>query len=740
MTKSVIERIAREVDAGVRQVEAALRLLSNGATVPFIARYRKEQTDGLDEVIVTAIRDANERIENTEKRRAAVLESLRERNLLAPELERKLSDARTLAEIEDLYLPYRPKKRTRATIAREKGLEPLARAIFDQKGRSPKVLAAGFLLGGSGAGRAADGGPEIGATGPGEAVSPEEALAGAADIIAEIVAEDTATRTRLRSLFADHAVLSSTVVRGKETEGATFRDYFEWGEPARKAAAHRIHAILRGRELGVLVCHAVPEESRAIDVVRRIHVKGSGADSELVAACCEDGYRRLLRPSMENELFGELKLRADREAIRVFAANVREVLMAAPFGARRVLAIDPGFRTGCKVVCLDEQGSLLFHTTIFPLEPAKRTAEAAAALRTLVADYRPDAFAVGNGTGGREAADFCRSLGLKAPDGTDVPVIPVSESGASIYSASEVAREEYPDHDLTVRGAISIGRRLCDPLAELVKIDPRSIGVGQYQHDVDQKMLRTALDDVVSSCVNAVGVELNTASPQLLRSVSGLSERIAGRIVRLRSERGGLKSRLELLDVDGLGPKIFEQSAGFLRIRDGTNPLDASAVHPERYALVERIAGDLGCSTKDLMSDRSIRSRVKLDRYVSDGVGMPTLEDIMDELERPGRDPRATYTPFSFASGVREMVDLKQGMKLPGIVTNVTAFGAFVDVGVHQDGLVHISRLADRFVRDPSEVVRAGQQVTVTVIGVDLDRRRISLSMRGGDGAVPEGE
>jgi len=706
--------VAQELSVSPGQVAATAALLYTGATIPFIARYRKEATGSLHEVAIATIRDRLEQLAEVDKRREAIVRSLTERELLTPELATSLESAGTLSELEDLYLPFRPKRRTRATIARERGLEPLATRLFAQDPADPfepSEAAAAFVNEEAGVPTAQD------------------ALAGARDIMAEWVSEDAAARSRLRDLFARKGLLASTVARGKEEEGAKFRDYFAWSEVAAKAPSHRVLAMFRGEKEDFLVLHLEPPQEEALALLGARFVAGRDPAGEQVWMAVQDSYGRLLGPSLETEARADIRQRAGEEAIRVFAENLRELLLAPPLGQRAVLAVDPGFRTGCKLAVLDAQGALLDHDAIFPHQSERMREVAGRRVRELVERYAVETVAVGNGTAGRETEAFIRGLGLPP----QVVVVMVNESGASVYSASELAREEFPDHDVTVRGAVSIGRRLQDPLAELVKIDPRSIGVGQYQHDVDQAALRRALDDVVMSCVNSVGVEVNQASAQLLTYVSGLGPQLAGNIVAHRQENGPFTSRRELLKVSRLGPKAFEQAAGFLRIRGAANPLDASAVHPERYALVDRMARDLGVTVPDLLRDPAARGRLHLDHYVSAEVGLPTLMDIIAELARPGRDPRREFEAFSFAPGVEKLEDLEPGMRLPGIVTNVTRFGAFVDVGVHQDGLVHISRLADRFVRDPADVVKVNQRVKVTVVEVDLKRRRISLSMRGGD-------
>jgi protein Tex len=688
--------VALELGVDVQQVRATAELLANGATVPFIARYRKEATGSLDEVAVASVRDRMAQLAELDKRRDAIIASLDERGLLDGELRTRIAEARSLTTLEDVYLPHRPKRRTRAMAAREAGLEPLARALLAQTG-APIDLA--------------------------DFEDRDAALAGARDIIAEDVSEDANVRQELRTLFAQRALLTSTVVKKKEAEAAKFRDWFAWSEPLSRAPSHRILAILRGSNEGYLKVQARPDEADALARLKRRYLRGNGFASEQIEAALEDAYKRLLLPSLEREALKEAKSRADEDAIRVFVTNLRELLMSPPYRNRRIIAIDPGFRTGCKVVALDARGVLLHNTTIFPHTGQGGREEAARVVKDLVRRFSPEAFAVGNGTAGRETETFLQELAL------DLPVIMVDEAGASVYSASDVAREELPEHDLTVRGAVSIGRRLQDPLAELVKIDPRSIGVGQYQHDVDQAGLKSALDDTVMSCVNAVGVEVNTASASLLTYVAGLGPVLAKNVVRWREESGPFRTRRDLLKVPRLGEKAFEQAAGFLRIPDGSHPLDRSAVHPERYGLVERMARDQDCTLEDLLIDGQRRSRVVLDRYEGEGVGRPTLQDILEELARPGRDPRPPFSAFSFAD-VHSIGDLAPGMVLPGIVTNVTAFGAFVDIGVHQDGLVHISQLADRFVKDPNEVVRVRQQVQVRVLQVDAERNRIGLSMK----------
>ena len=704
-----IRKIAGELGVEEGRVAATARLLAEGATVPFIARYRKEATGTLDEVQITEIRDRLAHLDELDRRRDAIVKSLTERELLTDELAGKIAAAETLSVLEDIYLPFRPKRRTRATVAREKGLEPLAQSIFAQEASfDPSAAAAAFVD------------PDKGVA------SPDEALSGARDIIAEWVNEDEKARARMREFFAAKAHFQSRVIPGKEAEGSRYRDYFEWDEPAAKAPSHRILAMRRGEKEEFLTLRVVPPEPEAIALLTALFVRGDHPAAQQVRSAVEDAYKRLLCGAMETEIRQATKKRADQEAIRVFADNLRQLLLAPPLGQKRLLAIDPGFRTGCKVVCLDAQGKLLHFDAVFPHLSDKARLEAAEAIRKLCARFRVEAIAVGNGTAGRETEAFLRTIGLPET----IQIVMVNESGASVYSASKIGREEFPNEDVTVRGAVSIGRRLADPLAELVKIEPKAIGVGQYQHDVDQSELKKSLDDTVMSCVNAVGVELNTASTALLTYVSGLGPALAARIVAWRDERGPFPSREALKEVPRLGMKAFVQAAGFLRIRNGENPLDASAVHPESYEIVDRMAGDLNCSIADLMRSEELRKQIDPARYVTAEVGLPTLNDILAELARPGRDPRESFEAFRFADGVEKIEDLKPGMKLPGIVTNLTAFGAFVDIGVHQDGLVHLSQIADRFVKDPGEVLKVRQILEVTVLGVDLERRRISLTLK----------
>jgi len=716
MIEKHLAKLVTELKLQPRQVAATAILLEEGATVPFIARYRKEKTGELDEVQITAIRDRLEQLEELDKRREAIVKSLEERKLLTEVLAAKIAAAENMTTLEDIYLPFRPKKKTKATVARDLGLEPLADLLFAQDAATdPQAAAVPFV------------GPEIEIDAKKYSVPDvAAALAGARDILAERCNDDATARAQLRNLYLTRGVIKSKVISGKEEEGAKFKDYFDWQEPAEKSPSHRILAIRRGESEGFLFSRLVPDEIESVSLLERLFVKGKSPASEQVRLAVQECFKRLLGFAMEGEARTFFKKRADEEAIRVFADNLRELLLASPLGQKVTLGIDPGFRTGCKVVLLDRQGKLLANDVIYPEKGARDLMEAAEMIKSVVAKFKVEAIAIGNGTASRETETFIKKLGLPAA----IPVVMVSESGASIYSASDVAREEFPDKDLTVRGAVSIGRRLMDPLAELVKLDPKSIGVGQYQHDVDQNALKRTLDDVVVSCVNNVGVELNTASKHLLTYVSGLNARVAANIVAHRDEHGPFKSRKELAKVTGLGPKAFEQAAGFLRIRDGAHPLDASAVHPERYELVDRMAADLGCSVLDLLRDGNKRAKIRPEAYVTTEVGLPTLKDILAELSKPGRDPRQQFEAFSFAEGVEKMEDLQPGQKLPGIVTNVTAFGAFVDIGVHQDGLVHISQMSDDFVKNPADVLKVGQRVQATVMEIDMPRKRIALSLK----------
>ena len=708
MTPDQVAIIARELELQPAAVQATADLLKQEASVPFIARYRKEVTGSLDEVVITAIRNRLNQLEELDARRIAVLKSLEIHGHLTDEIKQNVLAAPNMAVLEDIYLPYRPKRRTKATLAREKGLEPLALSIMEQTGEDPMQLAGAFID------------PQK------EVASAEDALEGARHIMAEIINQDQAVREKMRALYLAKSTIQSRIASGKETEGAKYRDYFDWQEPAATAPSHRILAMRRGEKEGVLNLAIAPPEEDALALLESLFVRGDASDSAQVRLAVEDSYKRLLSRSMETEIRLVTKQRAEAHAIEVFARNLRQLLLAPPLGPKRVMGIDPGFRTGCKVVCLDRQGKLLHHETIYPHMDEKRDREAAQTIVRLHRKFEIEAVAVGNGTAGRETEAFIRGIDALQK----ILIILVSENGASVYSASKAARREFAELDLTVRGAISIGRRLMDPLAELVKIDPKSIGVGQYQHDVDQSNLKQALDDVVISCVNAVGVDLNRASVELLAYVSGLGPQLARHIVAFRNDNGPFSSRTELKAVPRLGPKAFEQSAGFLRIHHGTQPLDTSAVHPESYPVVDAMARDLNCSVTELMKDAHLREKIQLSRYVSDRVGIPTLQDILAELAKPGRDPRQELEIFEFTEGVNQISDLKPGMRLPGIITNVTAFGAFVDIGVHQDGLVHISQLADRFVKDPADVVTVQQKVTVRIIDIDPERMRISLSMK----------
>ncbi|OPL11835.1 MAG: RNA-binding transcriptional accessory protein [delta proteobacterium ML8_D] len=708
MKENHIIKVAEELHLTYNQVRSVSAFLEEDATIPFIARYRKEATGSLDEVAITSIRDRLLQFKELDARRETILQSLEEHGHLTAELQGKVLEAETLSVLEDIYLPYRPKRRTRATIAKEKGLEALALRIFDQKGRDPRAEALAFVD------------PEKGV----ETI--DQALGGARDIIAELVHQDQVARARLRDVFASKGMLYSKVAPTMEETGSKYRDYFDWKEPAADAPSHRILAMRRGEKEGILILKIVPDEDEALQILESLFLHGDRDDSQEVKAAIKDSYKRLLSGSMETELRVAIKEKAEAKAIQVFAENLRQVLLAPPLGPKRILAVDPGFRTGCKVVCLDRQGNLLQHDTVYLHMSEAKEIEAVGIIKNLCEAYEIEAIAIGNGTAGRETEAYMKRL----PFLQGIPVYMVNESGASIYSASETAREEFPDLDLTFRGAVSIGRRLMDPLSELVKIDPKSIGVGQYQHDVDQSALKAALDDVVVSCVNMVGVDINSASVQLLAYVSGLGVQLAKNIVAYRTENGPFRSRKELKNIPRLGPKAFEQSAGFLRINNGENLLDVSAVHPESYHIVEKMASDLNCTVADLMKKPALRDKIDVSLYITDAVGLPTLQDIVEELAKPGRDPRKGIEPFAFESGIEKIQDVKPGMKLPGIVTNVTAFGAFVDIGVHQDGLVHISELSNTYVKDPATVVKVNQKVLVTVIAVDLVRNRISLSMK----------
>ncbi len=700
----LFSKISTALQISENQVRKTIALLDEGATIPFISRYRKEMTGSLDEVQVAAIRDLRDQYVELEKRREAILKSLLELEKLNPELEKAVRAAETLSKLEDIYLPYKPKRKTRAMAAREKGLQELADKLYQQGLVSPQELAVNYL----------------------EQVSNiDEALAGARDILAEEMMETMEAREEARNLFTRKTTVKSSIAKGKQEAGIKYKDYFDWSESLAQAPSHRILALFRGENEGFLNLNLLGPDEEVLTKLERRFITGNNACAKQVEMAIQDGYKRLLMPAMETEVRAEAKKRADENAIRVFAENSRQLLLAAPLGQKRVLALDPGFRTGCKVVCLDEQGSLLANTAVYPHTGPGQASEAAETIKDWVKKYQIQAIAIGNGTAGRETETFVRNLHM---DG--IHIIMVNESGASIYSASEVARDEFPDKDVTVRGAISIGRRLMDPLAELVKIDAKSIGVGQYQHDVDQKKLQASLDDTVVSCVNLVGVELNTASKQILSYVSGLGPQLAQNIIDYRTKNGPFVKRSDLKKVTRLGEKAFEQAAAFLRIRHAKNPLDASAVHPERYELVEKMAKDLHCKVADLLAEESLRKQIQLSQYVTADVGMPTLTDIISELAKPGLDPREKFEAFEFADGVNNIKDLRVGMTLPGIVTNITNFGAFVDIGVHQDGLVHVSQLADKFVKDPNEVVKVSQKVMVRVTEVDEARKRIALSMK----------
>lgn len=703
-----ISKIAQELGLKESNVGSVIKLLDDGATVPFISRYRKEMTGSMDEVAVAFVRDRITQLRDLDKRREAILKSIENQEKLTPALEKEIQNAETLTELEDIYLPYKPKRKTKASVAKEKGLEPLADLIFKQNEIDLAVEASRYI----------DEEKDV--------KSVEEALQGARDIIAEKVNEDQEARKAMRKLFESEAIIISKVIKGKEEEGQKFKDYFEWEEPVSKIPSHRLLAMRRGEKEMILTLDITPDEDRAIHLLEKQFVSGHNEASSQVELAVKDAYKRLMKPSMETEIRLLTKGKADAEAIKVFAENLRLLLLAAPLGQKNILAIDPGFRTGCKVVVLDRQGKLLHHSAIYPNAPQNQVMEAGAAIKHLCDVYEVEAVAIGNGTASRETESFVKGLGLPK----SILILMVNESGASVYSASEVAREEFPTHDVTVRGAVSIGRRLMDPLAELVKIDAKSIGVGQYQHDVDQTLLKHGLDDVVMSCVNSVGVELNTASKELLAYVSGLGPQLAKGIVDFRNENGPFKDKRSLTKVARLGDKVFEQAAGFLRVRDAENLLDRSAVHPESYPIVEQMAKDLDCTLAELTKDHAVRSKIKLEQYITDTVGLPTLNDIVQELAKPGRDPRASFEVFQFDEGVNSPEDLRVGMQLPGVVTNVTNFGAFVDVGVHQDGLVHISHLSDRFVKDPAAVVQVQQKVKVTVIEVDIQRKRIAFSMK----------
>lgn len=705
------KRISDLLNINIKYVDNTLELLDSGCTIPFISRYRKERTGGLDEVQITQICELNERMKETAKRKETIIKTISEQGKLTPELEKRINECWEPEVLEDIYMPYKPKRRTRAQVARENGLEPLATIIMLQRDNAPETTARRFIN---------------------ENVkSEEDAIKGALDIIAENVSEDERSRSQLRNAFRRGAIITSKVIKSKADtdEAAKYSDYFDFSEPLKRCSSHRLLAMRRGEKDGILRVSISADDEECVEKLKRLFVRGYGRCSTLVGEAVTDSFKRLLKPSIETEFATLSKENADGDAIAVFAENLRQLLLAAPLGQKRVMGIDPGFRTGCKVVCLDEQGNLLHHEAIFPHPPRNEQIEASTQIKDMVKKYGVEAIAIGNGTASRETDRFVKTLGLA----DSIQVFTVSEDGASVYSASKTAREEFPDKDVTVRGAVSIGRRLMDPLAELVKIDPKSIGVGQYQHDVDQAKLKKSLDLTVESCVNSVGVNLNTASKHLLTYVSGLGPTLAQNIIDYRTANGAFSSRSQLLKVPRLGPSAFEQSAGFLRIPDAKNPLDNTAVHPESYKIVEKMAKDCGCSVAELIKDKDKRKSIRLDRYVSEKVGMPTLTDIMAELEKPGRDPREQLEEFEFDPNVSTPDDLVEGMVLPGIVTNITNFGAFVDIGVHQDGLVHISQLADRYVSDPTQVVKLHQHVMVKVIEVDRRRNRISLSMKAVD-------
>ena len=712
--------IANSLGIGEKYVAATLSLLEEGCTIPFIARYRKERTGSLDEVQIAAISDRYEKLLEIQKRKETIIKTINDLDKMTPQLQERIDKCWDATELEDIYLPYKPKRRTRAQVAREQGLEPLALLLMKQREHDPERAAERFIKG--------------------DIKTVEEALKGAQDIVAETVSEDERTRQQLRNAFQRQAVITSKVVKAKADtdEAAKYSDYFDWSEPLKRCSSHRLLAMRRGEAEGILRISISPDDEEACERLKRHYVYGNTPCGRLVSEAIDDGYKRLLKPSIETEFAALSKQKADEEAIRVFAENLRQLLLGAPLGQKRVMGVDPGFRTGCKIVCLDAQGNLLHHDAIFPHPPVNKRTEAALAIQRMISKYQIEAISIGNGTASRETDAFIKdvlagryNIDTKSTSNTASPqVFVVSESGASVYSASKIARDEFPDEDVTVRGAVSIGRRLMDPLAELVKIDPKSIGVGQYQHDVDQTLQKHSLDQTVESCVNSVGVDLNTASQHLLMYVSGLGATLAKNIVDYRREHGAFTSRAQLLKVPRLGPSAYQQCAGFLRIRDGKNPLDNSAVHPESYAIVEQMAKDQGCSVSDLINNKEKRDAIQLAKYVTPDVGMPTLTDILSELEKPGRDPREQLEAFEFDKNVSTIDDLVEGMILPGIVTNITNFGAFVDIGVHQDGLVHISQMANRRIAHPLDVVKLHQHVTVRVIEVDHRRHRISLSMK----------
>jgi len=707
--QTIVKLIAQNLGLARESVEGTLTLLDEGCTIPFISRYRKERTGALDEVQIAAISDEYERLKEIEKRKETVVKTITDQGKMTAELKQRIDNCWDATELEDIYLPYKPRRRTRAQVARENGLEPLAQLILLQREQHPEQAARRFLKDDT-------------------VATTDDALHGAQDIIAENISEDERSRQQLRGSYRRTAIITSKVVKAKQNseEAQKYRDYFDWHEPLRRCSSHRLLAMRRGEAEGILRLSIDPiDDQECIDRLQRLWVRSTNPCGKLIAEAAEDSYKRLLKPSIVTEFSNQSKEQADEEAISVFAENLRQLLLGAPLGQKRVMGIDPGFRTGCKVVCLDEQGNLLHHEAIFPHPPVNRRMQATIHLQQMLKDYHIEAIAIGNGTASRETRAFVEGLEAELP-----PLYVVSEDGASVYSASKVAREEFPDEDVTVRGAVSIGRRLMDPLAELVKIDPKSIGVGQYQHDVDQSKLKKQLDQTVESCVNLVGVNLNTASSHLLQYVSGLGPTLAKNIVDYRRENGPFASRAQLKKVPRLGPAAFQQCAGFLRIPGAKNPLDNSGVHPECYALVEQMAADQGCTVKDLIERKELRARVDITKYITEETGLPTLTDIMKELEKPGRDPREQLEEFEFDSRVQTIDDLEEGMVLPGIVTNITNFGAFVDIGVHQDGLVHISQMANRRIAHPTDVVKLHQKVTVKVIEVDQQRQRISLSMK----------
>lgn len=690
-----------------KQIAATIELLDEGATIPFISRYRKEKTGGLNEVEIENIRSCYDKLKETAKRKETIIATIEEQEQLTPELRKRIDATWDATELEDIYLPYKPKRKTRAEAARQKGLEPLATLLMLQRETQPEAQAARYVKG--------------------EVKDAEEALKGARDIIAEHVSEDEKARNSIRSIFTRQATLTAKVAKGKEQEAANYRDYFDYSESLRRCSSHRLLAIRRAEAEGLLKVSISPDDDECLDRLDRQFVKGRNASSQQVAEAVKDAYKRLLKPSIETEFAAMSKEKADDEAIQVFTANLRQLLLAPPLGQKRMMGIDPGFRTGCKVVCLDAQGNLLHNENIYPHPPVSKGKEAMARLSKMIEAYQIEAIAIGNGTASRETEEFLKKMTFPR----NVQVFVVSEQGASIYSASKIAREEFPDYDVTVRGAVSIARRLMDPLAELVKIDPKSIGVGQYQHDVDQTKLKKSLDQTVESCVNLVGVNLNTASSHLLTYISGLGPQLAQNIVNYRQQNGPFVSRKELLKVPRMGAKAFEQCAGFLRITGGKNPLDNTAVHPESYHIVEQMAHDLGCTVDTLIADKELRRKVELKKYVTTEVGMPTLQDIMQELDKPGRDPRGTIKAFEFDSSVHTIDDLREGMELPGIVGNITNFGAFVDIGIKENGLIHLSQMADRYVSNPAEILSIHQHVRVRVLGIDKERKRIQLTLKG---------